>query len=181
MHQWGLHTQLACLSGAAGTPCLWYQVDGVIPAEVHLQQAVDCCLPKHLLSTLLSCCLPCFLSIVACRYKFLAHPTGFIVHRQHSRSSADKMYQAQKKGYERDVNAGKITADKPNNNLAGLTHRFRDKVTAEMKAGNYTALIDDGIRNCVQVLPWWKETRDQTERRQNQRLSLLRRFMHLLR
>eukprot|EP00878_Enallax_costatus_P001272 GHUV01001416.1.p1 GENE.GHUV01001416.1~~GHUV01001416.1.p1 ORF type:complete len:485 (+),score=84.31 GHUV01001416.1:159-1613(+) len=114
-------------------------------------------------------------------YKFLAHPTGFIVHRQHSRSSADKMYQAQKRGYERDVEAGKVTADRPNNNLAGLTHRFRDKVTAEMKAGNYTALIDDGIRNCVRILPWWKETKEQTERRQSQRRSLLRRFMHMLR
>lgn len=91
------------------------------------------------------------------------------------------MYQAQKRGYERDVEAGKITADRPNNNLAGLTHRFRDKVTAEMKSGNYTALIDDGIKNCVQVLPWWKETKEQTDRRQRQRRSLWRRVSHMLR
>lgn len=116
-----------------------------------------------------------------CRYKFLAHPTGFIVHRQHSRSSADKMYQAQKKGYERDVEAGKVTAEKPNNNLAGLTHRFRDKVTAEMKAGTYTSLVDDGIKNCVEVLPWWKETKEQTDRRQHQRHLLQRWWSHVLR
>jgi len=33
------------------------------------------------------------------------------------------MYQAQKKDYERDMIAKKITPEKPNNNLAGLTHR----------------------------------------------------------
>lgn len=92
-----------------------------------------------------------------CRYKFIAHPTGFIVHRQHSRSNADKMYQAQKRDYERDMKVGKITPQKPNNNLAGLTHRFRDKVQAEMAAGNYTGLLDDGIRQCVKTLPWWNE------------------------
>lgn len=78
------------------------------------------------------------------------------MHRQHSRSNADKMYQAQKKDYEKDMMAKKITPDKPNNNLAGLTHRFRDKVQAEMAAGNYTGLLDDGIRACVKVLPWWQ-------------------------
>ena len=66
------------------------------------------------------------------------------------------MYQAQKQGYERDVSAGKITAERPNNNLAGLTHRFRDKVQAAMAAGNYSGLLDDGIRNCVRALPWWQ-------------------------
>lgn len=95
--------------------------------------------------------------LYSCRYKFIAHPTGFIVHRQHSRSNADKMYQAQKRDYERDMKLQKITAERPNNNLAGLTHRFRDKVQAEMAAGNYTGLLDDGIRQCVKALPWWNE------------------------
>ncbi|WIA29620.1 hypothetical protein OEZ86_012107 [Tetradesmus obliquus] len=102
------------------------------------------------------------------KYKFLAHPTGFIVHRQHSRSNADKMYQVQKKSYEKDMEAGKITADKPNNNLAGLTHRFRDKVQAEVAAGNYTSLVDEGILNCVKRLPWWQESDSLTQRRQLQ-------------
>lgn len=110
----------------------------------------------------------CNRSAVACRYKFLAHPTGFIVHRQHSRSNADKMYQVQKKSYEKDMEAGKITADKPNNNLAGLTHRFRDKVQAEVAAGNYTSLVDEGILNCVKRLPWWQESDSLTQRRQLQ-------------
>eukprot|EP00882_Tetradesmus_deserticola_P029727 GHRQ01033323.1.p1 GENE.GHRQ01033323.1~~GHRQ01033323.1.p1 ORF type:complete len:242 (+),score=65.44 GHRQ01033323.1:222-947(+) len=102
------------------------------------------------------------------KYKFLAHPTGFIVHRQHSRSNADKMYQVQKHSYEKDMVAGKITADKPNNNLAGLTHRFRDKVQAEVAAGNYTGLVDEGIQNCVKQLPWWQESDSLTQRRQLQ-------------
>eukprot|EP00879_Flechtneria_rotunda_P010851 GHRR01011340.1.p1 GENE.GHRR01011340.1~~GHRR01011340.1.p1 ORF type:complete len:323 (+),score=75.49 GHRR01011340.1:846-1814(+) len=112
------------------------------------------------------------------KYKFLAHPTGFIVHRQHSRSNADKMYQAQKGAYERDKTSGKITAERPNNNLAGLTHRFRDKVQAEMKAGNYTALLDDGIRNCIKVLPWWQES-DKSLQERRQHRSLLHRLLHL--
>eukprot|EP00879_Flechtneria_rotunda_P028616 GHRR01030798.1.p1 GENE.GHRR01030798.1~~GHRR01030798.1.p1 ORF type:complete len:143 (-),score=26.49 GHRR01030798.1:319-747(-) len=118
------------------------------------------------------------LFLYACRYKFLAHPTGFIVHRQHSRSNADKMYQAQKGAYERDKTSGKITAERPNNNLAGLTHRFRDKVQAEMKAGNYTALLDDGIRNCIKVLPWWQES-DKSLQERRQHRSLLHRLLHL--
>lgn len=117
----------------------------------------------------------CVRSVCAwcCRYKFLAHPTGFIVHRQHSRSNADKMYQVQKRSYEKDMEAGKITKDRPNNNLAGLTHRFRDKVQAEVAAGNYTSLVDDGILNCVKTLPWWQESDALKERRQRRRALLL--------
>eukprot|EP00775_Hariotina_reticulata_P011145 gene11145-11298_t len=121
------------------------------------------------------------LNIFHQKYKFLAHPTGFIVHRQHSRSNADKMYQAQKKDYERDMIAKKITPDKPNNNLAGLTHRFRDKVQAEMQAGNYTGLLDDGIRNCIKVLPWWDPSDMSLQQRRTlrQRRSLLWRWLRL--
>jgi hypothetical protein len=108
------------------------------------------------------------------RYKFIAHPTGFIVHRQHSRSNADKMYQAQKRDYERDMKLRKITPENPNNNLAGLTHRFRDKVQAEMAAGNYTGLLDDGIRQCVKALPWWQGSNPDLHVRQ--RRSLLSRW-----
>jgi hypothetical protein len=35
------------------------------------------------------------------------------------------MYQAQKKNYEADLKAKKISQAKANNNLAGLTHRFK--------------------------------------------------------
>lgn len=94
-----------------------------------------------------------------CRYKFIAHPAGFLVHRQHSRSHADKMYQAQKKDYERDVKLNKITKSRPNNNLAGLTHRFRDKVQEDLAAGTYEPLIDEGIKKCVRELPWWDKAR----------------------
>lgn len=117
--------------------------------------------------------LPC----VPPRYKFLAHPTGFIVHRQHSRSNADRMYQAQKRDYERDMKLRRITPDHPNNNLAGLTHRFRDKVQADMQAGNYTGLLDDGIRQCVKALPWWNK--DDPSLHVKQRRSLLRWLLRL--
>lgn len=106
------------------------------------------------------------------RYKFIAHPTGFIVHRQHSRSNADKMYQAQKRDYERDMKLRKITPDNPNNNLAGLTHRFRDKVQAEMAAGTYKGLLDEGIQQCVKTLPWWNQADPALHVRQRRR-SLL--------
>lgn len=33
----------------------------------------------------------------------MAHPAGFLVHRQHDRSTADQMYQHQKKEYEAEV------------------------------------------------------------------------------
>jgi hypothetical protein len=55
----------------------------------------------------------------------MVHPAGFLVHRQHGRSAADKMYQSQKKNYEADVKAHKVTKERPAKNLAGLTHTFR--------------------------------------------------------
>ena len=67
------------------------------------------------------------------------------------------MYQAQKKDYERDVKLKRVTRDKPNNNLAGLTHRFRDQVQTDLAAGTYKPLIDEGVKNCVKVLPWWQK------------------------
>jgi hypothetical protein len=36
-------------------------------------------------------------------FTFVAHPTGFLVHRQHARSSADRMYQEQKGKYEAEA------------------------------------------------------------------------------
>ncbi|KAI8471024.1 MAG: glycosyl-transferase for dystroglycan-domain-containing protein [Monoraphidium minutum] len=96
-------------------------------------------------------------NILKQRYEFVAHPAGFLIHRQHGRSAADKMYQAQKVAYEADVKANKITRDKPNNNLAGLTHRFRDDVYAALDKGGYEPLLDGGIKACLRVLPWWKE------------------------
>jgi hypothetical protein len=38
-------------------------------------------------------------------FTFVAHPTGFLVHRQHARSSADRMYQEQKGKYEQEAAA----------------------------------------------------------------------------
>lgn len=90
----------------------------------------------------------------------MAHPAGFLVHRQHSRSTADKMWQAQKKVYERDMLLKKYTPDKPNNNLAGLTHRFRDQVLEQIAAGKYEPLVDDGINSCLKKLPWWSRNWD---------------------
>jgi hypothetical protein len=89
------------------------------------------------------------------------------------------MYQAQKRDYERDMKVGKITAEKPNNNLAGLTHRFRDKVQVEMAAGNYTGLLDDGIRQCMKSLPWWNQADPalHVRQRRSRRRALLLRWL----
>lgn len=39
-------------------------------------------------------------------FTFLVHPAAWIVHRQHDRSGADKLYQSQKKQYEAEAKVG---------------------------------------------------------------------------
>jgi hypothetical protein len=52
-----------------------------------------------------------------------------------------------------------------------------------MAAGNYTGLLDDGIRSCVKSLPWWNEAdaalhvRRRAERRTERRSLLLWRWL----
>lgn len=52
----------------------------------------------------------------------MVHPTGFLVHRQHSYSKAGSLYQASKKVYEAKVKQDQRQGDK-DNSLAGTTHR----------------------------------------------------------
>jgi hypothetical protein len=92
-----------------------------------------------------------------CRYRFMVHPSGFIIHRQHARSHADKMYQTQKVGYEAGIRANKEVPKQPDSNLAVLTHKFRDLVQAQLLNATYQPLVDKGIRDCLQALPWWRQ------------------------
>eukprot|EP00877_Chromochloris_zofingiensis_P009613 jgi/Chrzof1/4905/Cz15g04010.t1 len=88
-------------------------------------------------------------------FEFMVHPAGFLVHRQHGRSSADKMYQAQKKSYEAQANQNPAQGEK-NTSLAGLTHRFRNRVLNALSKGIYSPKIDAGLTQCVATLAWWK-------------------------
>jgi hypothetical protein len=63
------------------------------------------------------------------------------------------MYQSQKVGYEQTLQQNKIT--QVVSNLASLTHKFRDEVTAKLANGSYVPLVDEGVRDCMRVLPWW--------------------------
>jgi hypothetical protein len=95
-------------------------------------------------------------------FTFVAHPTGFLVHRQHARSSADKMYQEQKGRYEEEQKAAggaaenKEDAEASKRNLAALTHGFRDAMLAAMAERRYTPSVDAGVRACLRQLGWWK-------------------------
>lgn len=52
----------------------------------------------------------------------MVHPTGFLVHRQHSYSKAGTLYQASKKVYEKNIKENKDKGDK-DTSLAGTTHK----------------------------------------------------------
>jgi hypothetical protein len=56
------------------------------------------------------------------RFKFMVHPTGFLVHRQHGYTKARDTYQSSKKSYEKTLltNKAKARADK---SLAATTHK----------------------------------------------------------
>jgi hypothetical protein len=69
------------------------------------------------------CSAPVWLSVAVClRFKFMVHPTGFLVHRQHSYSKAGTLYQASKKVYEKNIKDNKDKGDK-DTSLAGTTHK----------------------------------------------------------
>lgn len=98
-------------------------------------------------------------------FTFVAHPTGFLVHRQHARSSADRMYQEQKGKYEEEAAraaagevAAQAAADKEadGRNLAALTHGFRDAMLEAMRERRYVPAVDEGVKGCLKQLGWWK-------------------------
>ena len=88
-------------------------------------------------------------------FTFMVHPAAWIVHRQHSRSGADKLYQSQKKDYEKQARSDPKKGDE-NTSLAGMTHRFRNRVLAQLAEGSYAPAVDRGVRGCVAALPWWR-------------------------
>lgn len=82
-------------------------------------------------------------------FAFRVHPAGFLVHRQHARSDADRMYQAHKRAYEQAAAAagaggggggggggrnknGSATDPAVFQTVAGVTHRLRDEVVAAL-------------------------------------------------
>lgn len=106
-------------------------------------------------------------------FTFVAHPTGFLVHRQHARSSADRMYQEQKGKYEAEAEASRAAAGgaeaaaaadkaadeagaKAKSNLAALTHGFRDAMLGAMRERRYVPAVDEGVEGCLGQLGWWK-------------------------
>jgi hypothetical protein len=64
----------------------------------------------------------------------MVHPTGFIVHRQHSYSKAGTLYQASKKVYEKSVKEDKAKGDK-DTSLAGTTHKYVPDTASALRAG----------------------------------------------
>jgi len=85
----------------------------------------------------------------------MVHPNAWIVHRQHDRSGADKMYQQEKKKYEFEIKQDPKKGDE-NTSLAGMTHRFRNRVLTQLAQGVYYPIVDDGVKSCVATLPWWR-------------------------
>lgn len=61
---------------------------------------------------------------------------------------------AQKKAYEAQARADPAKGEE-DTSLAGMTHRFRNRVLAEVKAGAYTPAVDAGVQRCSAALPWW--------------------------
>lgn len=52
----------------------------------------------------------------------MVHPSGFLVHRQHSYSKAGTLYQTSKKSYEKKLKVDKNKGAK-DTSLAGTTHK----------------------------------------------------------
>ncbi|KAI8467271.1 MAG: glycosyl-transferase for dystroglycan-domain-containing protein [Monoraphidium minutum] len=88
-------------------------------------------------------------------FTFMVHPNAWIVHRQHDRSAADKMYQSGKKEYEAAAKADPKKGEE-STSLAGMTHRFRNRVLARLAAGAYAPAVDAGVGGCITELAWWR-------------------------
>lgn len=86
--------------------------------------------------------------VAACNasgFDFMVYPNAFIVHRQHTRSSAAKSYFKTKKD------------PKIKKSLFGAVERMKDEVFGSMDNGTYVPLVDIGVRNCISTLSWWKK------------------------
>jgi hypothetical protein len=88
-------------------------------------------------------------------YEFLVHPSGFLIHRQHAKSNADKLYKEQTAKWRADKDKGQATDDQPGDNIASVTQYFKKKVLTGMKNGTYTPLIAPNIQRCAKTLTWW--------------------------
>lgn len=88
-------------------------------------------------------------------YEFQVHPTGFLIHRQHAHSNADKLYKEQSVKWRAEQNKGKVSDDDPGDNVASVTYYFKKKLMVAMKKGNYSPLISPSIQRCAKTLPWW--------------------------
>jgi hypothetical protein len=104
------HCALSCCQLRVGEGLL---LSGCV--DVALANAL--CAMMRWLTRCVLCCGVC------CRFKFMVHPTGFLVHRQHSYSKAGSLYQASKKTYEKTIKEDKAKGAK-DTSLAGTTHKY---------------------------------------------------------
>jgi glycosyltransferase-like protein LARGE len=107
--------------------------------------------------------------LAALGFDFRVLPSGWLVHRQHERSTADKSYQQHKRAYEQAAAAAKKsgngTAASSSSSaaafetVAGVTHGFRDAVVASLARGEYRPVVGAGLKRCLASLSWWREMR----------------------
>jgi hypothetical protein len=100
----------------------WYdlQASSAVVRACLPRPASVCIMVPHAMVGCERCVKLCML--VLCRFKFMVHPTGFLVHRQHGYTKARDTYQSSKASYEKTLltNKAKARADK---SLAATTHK----------------------------------------------------------
>jgi hypothetical protein len=85
-------------------------------------------------------------------FRFILHPTAFLIHRPHAKSDAQGMYSS--------VTLSKASSQETKTVSRGkLFHRkvasLRHRALRDMKRGTYGPILDPGTSNCIASLPWW--------------------------
>lgn len=86
-------------------------------------------------------------------FKFVIHPTAFIIHRPHEVTQSRKQLIADKKEYSK---AQRMNRTLPSSTIYGRSTRLWEISKQQMDQGFFDPTLDSGTINCRNKLSWWQ-------------------------
>lgn len=86
-------------------------------------------------------------------FKFVVHPTAFIIHRPHEVTQSRKQLIADKKEY---AKAQRMNRSLPSSTIYGRSTRLYEISRDQMAQGLFDPTLDAATINCRAKLSWWR-------------------------